>query len=53
MFASAAVNNIIAVTGGIGHYFDAAGVPGVTVLMLNSGENNIGEKSGSLPLSRR
>jgi len=44
MFASAAVNNIIAVTGGIEHYFDAAGVPGVTVLMLNSGENDLTEK---------
>ena len=29
MFAAAAVNNIIAVTGGIEHYFDAADVPAV------------------------
>lgn len=34
MFASAAVNNIIAVTGGIEHYFEAANVPDVTVQML-------------------
>lgn len=33
MFASAAVNNIIAVTGGIEHYFDAADVPDVIVQM--------------------
>ena len=44
MFAAAAVNNIIAVTGGIEHYFDAADVPDVTVLMLNRGENDLGEK---------
>lgn len=31
MFAAAAVNNIIAVTGGIEHYFDVAGVPDVVV----------------------
>ncbi|MDE7362041.1 MAG: ABC transporter permease, partial [Oscillospiraceae bacterium] len=48
MFAAAAVNNIIAVTGGIEHYFDAAGVPDVTVLMMNSGENDLGEKIGEL-----
>ncbi len=48
MFAAAAVNNIIAVTGGIEHYFDAADVPDVTVLMQNSGENNLGEKIGEL-----
>ncbi|MBQ6039834.1 MAG: hypothetical protein IJL32_03520 [Oscillospiraceae bacterium] len=34
MFASAAVNNIIAVTGGIEHYFEAANMPDVTVQML-------------------
>ena len=48
MFAAAAVNNIIAVTGGIEHYFDAADVPDVTVLMMNSGENDLGEKIGEL-----
>lgn len=48
MFAAAAVNNIIAVTGGIEYYFDAADVPDVTVLMLNSGENDLGEKIGEL-----
>ena len=48
MFAAAAVNNIIAVTGGIEHYFDAADVPDVTVRMLNSGENDLGEKIGGL-----
>ena len=36
MFAAAAVNNIIAVTGGIEHYFDAADVPDITVRMLTS-----------------
>ncbi len=48
MFAAAAVNNIIAVTGGIEHYFDAADVPDVIVMALNSGENNLGEKIGEL-----
>lgn len=48
MFAAAAVNNIIAVTGGIKHYFDAANVPDVNVLMLNRGENDLGEKMGEL-----
>ncbi len=48
MFAAAAVNNIIAVTGGIEHYFDAADVPDVTVLIMNSGENYVGEKIGEL-----
>lgn len=48
MFAAAAVNNIIAVTGGIEHYFDAADVPDVAVLMLSSGENDLGEKIGEL-----
>ena len=42
MFAAAAVNNIIAVTGGIEHYFDMAGVPDVTVLTL--GENDAEER---------
>ena len=44
MFAAAAVNNIIAVTGGIEHYFDVADVPDVTVLTL--GENDAGERIG-------
>ncbi|MCM1493830.1 MAG: ABC transporter permease [Muribaculaceae bacterium] len=44
MFAAAALNNIMAVTGGIEHYFDAANVPDVTVQMLNSGENDLEEK---------
>ena len=48
MFAAAAVNNIIAVTGGIEHYFDAADVPDVIVMMMNSGENDLGEKIGEL-----
>ena len=52
MFAAAAVNNIIAVTGGIEHYFDMAGVPDVTVLTL--GENEAEERGlRSLPASRR
>ena len=48
MFAAAAVNNIIAVTGGIEHYFDAADVPDVSVEMYNSGENDLVEKIGEL-----
>ena len=46
MFAAAAVNNIIAVTGGIEHYFNAADVPGVTVLTM--GENDAEERIGEL-----
>ena len=46
MFAAAAVNNIIAVTGGIEHYFDMAGVPDVTVLTL--GENDAEERIAEL-----
>ena len=52
MFAAAAVNNIIAVTGGIEHYFDVADVPDVTVLMINSGENDLEEKIGELACAR-
>ena len=52
MFAAAAVNNIIAVTGGIEHYFDAADVPDVNVQMFNSGENDLGEKVGELACVR-
>ncbi|MDE7284718.1 MAG: ABC transporter permease [Lachnospiraceae bacterium] len=48
MFAAAAVNNIIAVTGGIEHYFDAAEVPDITVMMMNSEENDLEEKIGEL-----
>ena len=48
MFAAAAMNNIIAVTGGIEHYFDEADVPDVTVMMLFSGENDLEEKMGEL-----
>ncbi|MDE5801642.1 MAG: ABC transporter permease [Lachnospiraceae bacterium] len=48
MFAAAAVNNIIAVTGGIEHYFDVADVPDVKVHMLTSGENDFEEKIGEL-----
>lgn len=48
MFAAAAVNNIIAVTGGIEHYFDVADVPDVTVQMMNSGENDLEERLGEL-----
>ncbi len=46
MFAAAAVNNIIAVTGGIEHYFNAADVPDVTVLTI--GENDIEERIAEL-----
>ncbi len=48
MFAAAAVNNIIAVTGGIEHYFDVADVPDVNVQMLTSEDNDLGEKIGEL-----
>ena len=48
MFAAAAVNNIIAVTGGIEHYFDAADVSDVNVQMINSGESDFEEKIGGL-----
>ena len=50
MFAAAAVNNIIAVTGGIEHYFDAADVPDVTVLTM--GENDVEERIGELACVR-
>lgn len=50
MFAAAAVNNIIAVTGGIEHYFDAADVPDVTVLTM--GENDAEERIGELACVR-
>ena len=52
MFAAAAVNNIIAVTGGIEHYFDAADVPDITVRMLTSEENDLEEKIGELACVR-
>lgn len=50
MFAAAAVNNIIAVTGGIEHYFDAADVPDVTVMTM--GENDVEERIGELACIR-
>ena len=50
MFAAAAVNNIIAVTGGIEHYFDAADVPDITVMTL--GENDAVERLGELACVR-
>ncbi len=46
MFAAAAVNNIIAVTGGIEHYFDVSGVPDAVVTIW--GENDAEEKIGEL-----
>lgn len=55
MFAAAAANNVIAVTGGIEHYFDAADVPDVNVQMWNSGENDLDdlkEKVGELASAR-
>lgn len=52
MFAAAAVNNIIAVTGGIEHYFDAADVPDITVRMLTGEENDLEEKIGELACVR-
>lgn len=46
MFAAAAVNNIIAVTGGIEYYFDVAGVPDAVVLIER--ENDVEEKIRAL-----
>ena len=46
MFAAAAVNNIIAVTGGIEHYFNAAGVPDAVVTIAE--ENGAEEKIRAL-----
>ena len=46
MFAAAAVNNIIAVTGGIEHYFDVSGVPDAIVNIM--GENDAEEKIRAL-----
>lgn len=50
MFAAAAVNNILAVADGIEHYFDAAGVPDVTVQIM--GENDAEERIGELACVR-
>lgn len=47
MFAAASVNNIIAVTGGIEHYFDLAGVPEIDVIVR--GESEFEEKLDALP----
>ena len=47
MFAAASVNNIIAVTGGIEHYFDMAGVPDIDV--VTTGENDFEERLKELP----
>ncbi len=46
MFVAAAVSNIIAVTGGIDHYFDVAGVPDAVVRI--EGENDAEEKIRTL-----
>lgn len=46
MFAAASVNNIIAVTGGIEHYFDVSSVPDAVVEIW--GENDAEEKIGKL-----
>ena len=47
MFAAASVNNIIAVTGGIEHYFDMSGVLDVNVTINE--ENDFEEKVKNLP----
>ncbi|MCM1133203.1 MAG: ABC transporter permease [Ruminococcus flavefaciens] len=47
MFATASVNNIIAVNGGIEHFFDEADVPNAVVQMPT--ENDVEEKIISLP----
>ena len=47
MFAAASVNNIIAVTGGIEHYFDQADLPEIVVTLR--GENDFAEKAAALP----
>ena len=45
MFAAASVNNIIAVTGGIEHYFDQADLPEIVVTLR--GENDFAEKAAA------
>ena len=50
MFAKASVNNIIAVTGGIEHYFDAADVPDAIVQFPEG--NDAEEKIALLPFVR-
>lgn len=47
MFAAASVNNIIAVTGGIEHYFDMADVPDMTAMI--SAECDAEERIRELP----
>lgn len=47
MFASASVNNIIAVTGGIEHYFDVSEVPDLIVAEV--GESDFEERLRELP----
>ncbi len=46
MVAAASVNNIIAVTGGIEHYFNKAGMPEIVATVR--GENDFGEKAAKL-----
>ncbi|MEE3405917.1 MAG: hypothetical protein VZR73_17715 [Acutalibacteraceae bacterium] len=45
MFAAASVNNIIAVTGSIEHYFDQADLPEIVVTLR--GENDFAEKAAA------
>lgn len=47
MFAAASVNNIIAVTGGIEHYFNQAGMTDAVAMI--TGENEFEEKVMNLP----
>ena len=49
MFAAASVNNIIAVTGGIDHYFELAEMPDVIVEIEAYSENDAVEKILALP----
>lgn len=49
MFAAASVNNIIAVTGGIEHYFELAQLPDVVVEVSSYTENDYAEQISALP----
>ncbi|WP_294472359.1 FtsX-like permease family protein [uncultured Ruminococcus sp.] len=49
MFAAASVNNIIAVTGGIDHYFEKAEVPDITVDISTYTPNDYEERILALP----
>ena len=49
MFAAASVNNIIAVTGGIDHYFEIAELPDMVVEVSSYTENDYARQISALP----